>query len=85
MKIETAKQIVEAAQVIGADVTLREGYSGRGMYGRTTAGIVGDRTSIIKATAYAAYATGAAGHDVDGFIDDLDFSWDSMGRDEIAY
>ena len=83
MKIETARLIEDAATELGLAVEVYEGYSGRGMYGRKTAGVVGRRQDIVRATVQAAieakriYQT--------GFQEDLDWSWDSMGRDEIAY
>lgn len=86
MKIETARQIEEAAKVLDLDVKVRESYSGRGMMGRSTAGVIGSQTAILKAVAYAAFAAGRAGaDDCDSLIDDLDLRWDSMGYDQIAY
>lgn len=69
MKLEDAQAVADAS---GGDVEVRERYSGRGMYGRETAGVVGPRRAILKA-AFAA--------DVDAG----NFEWDSMGLDEIAY
>ena len=39
MKLEVAKFLQEATENAGESCDLREDYSGRGMYGRTTAGI----------------------------------------------
>ncbi len=92
MKLEIAKLIVDSAEKLDLEVKLREGYSGRGMFGKTTAGIVGSKASITKATAYAAYRFGSEDLpeidedlEIEEFLEELDFSWDSMGRDEIAY
>ena len=43
MKLELAQKIVEVAEETGdvGTVTLMESYSGRGMYGETTAAVVG--------------------------------------------
>ena len=92
MKLEIAKLIVESGEKLDLDLKLREGYSGRGMFGKTTAGIVGSKSAITKATAYAAYRFG--GEELPGlsdeleieeFLDEVTFTWDSMGRDRIAY
>lgn len=114
MKLETAKRIVDIAEENGIELKLYENYSGRGMFGRTTTGIVGSQTAIIEAVGLAAWRlgneAGAAneqfeaveeGHDEEtelkaerdvlqdashAFLDDLKWSWDSMGRsDSIAY
>ncbi len=58
MKAEHAKAIVEAANDMGVEVTLYEGYSGRSMYGRTTHGVVGDHSDIMRCIAAAAYKLG---------------------------
>lgn len=47
MKLETAQAIVQAATDNKLDVTLRENYSGRGMFGKTTAAVVGSRSDIM--------------------------------------
>lgn len=85
MKLEHAQAIVNAASDAGLDVRLYEGYSGRGMYGKTTAGVVGSLRDILACTAQA-----AINQDHDGKGDDLvcalaTTSSDSMGRDLIVY
>jgi hypothetical protein len=83
MKIETAKAIVEAAESIGSEASVYEDYSGRGMYGKTTAGVV--LSSMTAAIAAAAAAVADADEPRD-MADDLgNLSWDSMGRDIIIY
>lgn len=91
MKLENAQRIVKAAEDMGLDVTLREGYSGRGMYGKTTAGVIGCHGDIIKSIAYAAAQLGSEAarfedddSDAD-FIEDMDLSMDNMGLDYIFY
>jgi len=49
-----AKRIIEASEVIGLDLELREDYSGRGSYGSETYAIVGDEKSFRQAICYAA-------------------------------
>jgi hypothetical protein len=91
MKLEIAKAIAESAQQIDLDVRLRESYSGRCMYGTTTAGLVGSKTNIVKAIAYTAWRFGGEdlelpeSMDIDDFLAELDLRWDSMGYDNIAY
>jgi hypothetical protein len=99
MKIETAKAIVAAAEEIGLDsVRLYEDYSGRGMYGRTTTGVVADSWGdLIKCVALAAGHIAQDETDLDtpneredgltldDFVQDLDLSSDQMGRGLIVY
>lgn len=88
MKLETAQRIVEAAKDVGDDVALRENYSGRGMFGETTAGVVGRTTDILAAVANAAFLLGKRGEqaDVESFFHDVHrLSQDSMGRETIVY
>lgn len=49
MDHKTAEMLVEAAETIGIDVTLYENYSGRGMYNKTTTGVVGGITGLMAA------------------------------------
>lgn len=73
MKLETAQAIVQAAQENELNVTLREHYSGRGMFGKSTAGVVGSRSDITAAIFHASK-------------DELpSIRWDNMGLDMIAY
>jgi sugar phosphate isomerase/epimerase len=98
MKIEIAKAIVETAEELGIEINLYENYSGRGMFGRTTAGIVYDKDGdLLQAVAKAAKVyteiTDEArengielAFDVDDFIHGLkNLSSDSMGRSTIIY
>lgn len=73
MQSEVAKQIVAAAERLELKVTVREGYSGRGMFGReTVVGVVGSRWDIEEACAEAGVPTSG-------------LHWDNMGLDIIAY
>ena len=90
MKLETAKLIEKAAEVLGVKVKIYEDYSGRGMFGRTTTAIVGDQSDITRATMWAAYELGRDSLEdsdpIDAFMDDTNFKWDNMGRsDMVAY
>jgi hypothetical protein len=40
MELETVREIHEALKKKGVSSTIAEGYSGRGMYGKTTTGLV---------------------------------------------
>ncbi len=81
MKIENARRIVKAANELDLDVTLREDYSGRGMMGRSTAGVVGSMGDIVQSIALAANELGPelGPH----FIEDMAIATDSMGRSSI--
>lgn len=73
MDIEDAKQIVEFLEEEGDEVTLREKYSGRGMYGKTTAGIVIDTIGFVY------YAMGRLD------LEFVELREDNMGRSMIVY
>lgn len=99
MDAKIAKLIVEKAGDIGLELRLYERYSGRGMFGRETAGIVGDMGDIQRAMVLAAYEIGrdeasAIDEDEQGedrvSYEDLDsalgrLKWDSLGRDSVCY
>ncbi len=72
MTLTDATAIVTRAADDGTDLDLRTDYSGRGMYGETTAAVVGARGDISH------YAE-ACGIDVRGL------EWDNMGLDYVAY
>ena len=50
MKLAHAKAIVEELETEGIDATVREDYSGRGMYGRETAAVSTRYSEDIFAT-----------------------------------
>jgi hypothetical protein len=95
MKLEHAKAIVDAAFATGCgddEISVREDYSGRGMSGKGTAGIVyGPVGVLLSAVVYLAATWAAADEDADServtaLTDDLrKCSTDSMGRDTIIY
>ena len=51
MDLELAETLVQVLEDEGIEARLEESYSGRGMYGKTTAGVVleGDAGDIIRA------------------------------------
>lgn len=92
MKPSIAAAIAKAANNNGLEVEVYDEYAGRGMYGKTTSGLVGSQGDILKAVAVVAHQMGQEGTLPDDpevgfeeFVDALDFSWDSMGHDRIAY
>ncbi len=88
MIIEVARLIAEAANKEELDITLHEGYKGREVWydSAGTAGLVGKRADIIKAVALAAYALATnKATSIEDFVLHLNFRWDSMGLDDIAY
>ena len=72
MKLEHAEQIVEHIEGEGGEASLYEDYSGRGMYGSTTAGVVADSASSVARALAALGITERLRHD-------------SMGLDIIVY
>ena len=89
MKKSTAKLIVEAAENLDLYLELCEDYSGRGMFGTKTQGIVGKYSSFVVAVAEAS-ATVVEDHgkstEWEEFIEDLEnLRTDSMGLDSIFY
>ena len=87
MKLEHAKIIKEAADVLGLEMEVRESYSGRSMYGEKTAGVVGDHSDIWSAAIEAAYRIGAydGGANYDFIFAMREIRFDNMGRQMIAY
>jgi hypothetical protein len=71
MHAMTAKEIVAADKTNTLEVY--PDYSGRGMFGKTTSGIVGDKGDILTACSVAGVGTAT-------------LHWDNMGKhDMIAY
>lgn len=86
MKLNTAKKLVELAEDHGYDMELHENYSGRGMYGRETAGITmpcfGDFASFLFNAAHDLARMQQEG-EIEEELGSL--SQDSMGLDVIVY
>jgi|TARA_R110000751_G_scaffold287500_1_gene392270 hypothetical protein len=76
MKLEYAKQIVEVlTEVEGVEASVNESYSGRGMYGRTTAAVSTRYSEDVFATAAA----------IGLRIRRADLNVDSMGLGKVVY
>lgn len=90
MELATANKLEELIDNMGKEARVREEYSGRGMYGKTTSGIVVEDPMII-AQAMANFAMEADGLELDDedhqFLNDITrgFRTDSMGYDTIVY
>jgi hypothetical protein len=86
-----AKMIRDAIEELGDDdVSLRESYSGRSMYGRSCPGITGSMSgcmqiigTVIKAAHFEHSNDEVIFEEVVDML--LDFCQDSMGRDVILY
>jgi hypothetical protein len=88
MEAKFAKMIVDNAMNCDVELELREDYSGRGMYGNSCAGIVGDPSDIMLCVAMTAFDMGEDPEDEDfeDFCDDIrTLRSDNMGRDMIYY
>ena len=90
MYLEFAKAIVEVLEDEGVEVELREGYSGRGMYGRMTTGIVIDNPMKIMLAIMNApevfFNTNDDGEWIDSVFDVPPcLNFDSMGLKTIVY
>lgn len=79
----------EVAELLTEDMgEIREDYSGRCMYGKTTHAVVYDsRGDYERALIYAAYEVGARGNDdVEGILGELqNLATDSMGMGIVVY
>lgn len=87
MTLEVAQGIADAAADLGVDVRVNKGYSGRGMFGKKTTGLVYNNwRSLLQAVAeYSARAINE-GTNFDDLMDDLrDLSEDNLGREIIIY
>ncbi len=80
MTKEQAKFLVKVTEECGnQDIDLREGYSGRGMFGRETCGVVINSLPILLADVI----NYARENKMDDAPDFQGFSTDNMGRDSI--
>jgi hypothetical protein len=86
MKLEFATMITEAAEAIDLDVKLRPDYSGRGMYGATTAALIAPSMAEFAAAACEAAARLERRDEwSDWFIDAVRaVRTDNTGRDSIV-
>ncbi len=91
MRLEVAEAIVKAADNLGVYATLLPHYSGRGMFGRSTAAVkVNDLATLLKAVAYASRAVYEK-EDEDGalqyhhFLGGLHVGMESMGMGFVIY
>lgn len=89
MKAEVARQLYLAAQELEVSCEWRESYSGRGMYGKSTSGVVVEQvTDIAQIAAHAAYLLCEQGkmEEAEDLVDELDaLQVDNMGLQFIVY
>lgn len=90
MRQSTAEALARAAFALDIECTIYPDYSGRGMFGKETCGIVIARTSTVAAlAAQAVWTICDEGQDVqraNDLIQDLRrLSTDNMGHDVIIY
>jgi hypothetical protein len=88
MTSEAANFLVNVADSYGIEARLRDDYSGRGMYGSSTHGIVTDEPIHLLSCAID-YAASEAAYDentdnIPNFSEER-FSTDNMGYDTIIY
>lgn len=81
MDIEVAKILVEYEP----DLRLRESYSGRGMYGKTTAGVVGEQYDFNRALAEVMRMGDQEEREMVAEFLENEYSQDNMGMDMIFY
>jgi len=82
-----AEFIAQALDEVGEEYEVRNDYSGRGMMGRATYGIVvSNVANIISAVISAAWELGTQSEDIpQEFYGCRGYSMDSMGRQTIIY
>ena len=92
MDANIAKKLADAHEELTGDdegLTLREDYSGRGMYGEKTAGVVGNLSEFLVAIAYVGITMGKDGIDENEcyeFVEAISkLETDNMGRQMIFY
>jgi hypothetical protein len=87
MEKDLAEKLVEMLNDEGDEAAVYEGYSGRGMYGKTTTGVVCSNFGMLLAVCIC-HADELV-DDTDGLAEVLfsptEFSTDSMGTDLIIY
>jgi hypothetical protein len=88
MELRTAQTLVDLIENNGEEAELHEDYSGRGMYGDTTSGIVlDDPSQILAAICRIVGEGGRIDNDLKEMAEDLEsgFRTDSMGMQTICY
>lgn len=81
LTLEQAEDIAEAANEASDwryDIQVREGYSGRFMYGEQVTAFTADSTAALMAIGYAAGQVGVR-------LDDVPTRTDSMGMGVVIY
>ncbi len=88
MRLKTAEALVS----IGTNLELREEYSGRGMYGEKTSGVVGNLSDLLFSVANVSFDLGVDLEsengltDFDEFMEDVkNIKSDNMGRVNMIF
>lgn len=84
MKKELAEALFDACDNNGINADIREDYSGRGMYGKVTCGIVVDSVADVL-SCLVNNADLFVGENGERLFADCNFRTDSMGRGTIIY
>jgi hypothetical protein len=89
MELQIAEKILEASRELGFECTLNESYSGRGMYGNTTAALIFEKINhFVASVVYV--ATEIKDEDEDICDEDIietaiQMQQDNMGLRTIIY
>ena len=85
MNAATVNFLKKVADNSGIKASIYDDYSGRGMYGKTTQGIVTDSVIELLGASVMYVLEGDIDEKEKEFIDLKHLHTDSMGRDEILY
>ena len=86
MNQQTAKAIFDAAMSTDLEVEIRDGYSGRGMFGRKTTAIIFDELADLLVPVAQAARDIPDEAEAEAFLLDVaNLRFDNLGRSQIAY
>lgn len=94
MELNLAKRIIDACDNAGVEARIREEYSGRNMFGKTTTGVIVQGLTDVESLTDTMAAIISFAHEFieyveDGLVDPefqpTGFNTDSIGRDVIIY
>lgn len=86
MQLDTAVLLSRAAEDVGVECEVREEYSGRGMFGRTTAALVVESPLVLVGLAALIAGERRYPADLEDFLTNLNnLTWDSMGLSYVVY
>jgi len=86
MKMKFAKKLTQVAEENGFELSLYEGYSGRGMYGKSTTAVTGSLNSLIMSVAVSSKEIAESDNDFEEFVRSMGMvQKDSMGKDDLVF